>query len=450
MTSKKTILILSLALCLSSFPALAATPPKPSASCTKLGITKDYNGKTYKCIKSGKKLVWNKGIVIKTAAPAATPTPNSSSTSTPTPSPNTTLKLPLAGDPPLPFDGCGFGWYYYRINNGVMERSFYPDKGYVASDSRPNSSFDSVRVNAYEAIRNHKSTNMNLPTIDYRVSQGFPKDIFSYLKEQLETQMAYWSDRFKPNAKVIATFTTEMDVSILSPETTSNYEDALEVAKVYADPIKNGYVSCGWRNGISGAHTLWNGPNYGSIGFWIVFPSYHNGNYWLPKNLPHEITHGIQDLMWITSDYPSGTKNVYNLIEGGAEIFGTALSHPNIGWYNDAITSMIVSNYLGDKKNQIFPQNVSDILSMLSVSERNDNGLGSTWAYTVGFHLWEYVIANYGFDSYWSIVRNVQSASSYDDTIKVSLGISKAQLYENAAPYILKQFKIALSSYDNK
>lgn len=87
---------------------------------------------------------------------------------------------------------------------------------------------------------------------------------------------------------------------------------------------------------------------------------------------------------------------------------------------------------------------------MLATSERNDNGLGSAWAYTVGFHLWEYVIANYGFDSYWSIVRNVQSASSYDDAIKASLGISKAQLYENAAPYILKQFKIALSSFDNK
>ncbi|MFZ9463554.1 MAG: type II secretion system F family protein, partial [Vulcanococcus sp.] len=37
-------------------------------------ITKDYNGKTYKCVKSGKKLVWNKGIVIKTAAPAITKT----------------------------------------------------------------------------------------------------------------------------------------------------------------------------------------------------------------------------------------------------------------------------------------------------------------------------------------------------------------------------------------
>jgi len=331
-----------------------------------------------------------------------------------------------------------------------MERSFYPDKEYVASDPRSNASFDPIRVKAYEAIRNHKSTNTNVPTIEYRVSPGFPKDVLSYLKDQLETQVVFWSDRFKPNAKVLASFTTEMDVSILSPDITSNYEDALEVAKVYLDPAKNGYISCGWRNGISGAHTLWKGPNYGSIGFWIIFPSRHDGSYWLPKNLPHEITHGIQDLIWITSDYPSGTKNVYNLIEGGAEIFGTALSHPNIGWYNDAINSMIVSNYLGDKKNQIIPKNVNDILSMLIASEINDNSLGSTWAYTVGFHLWEYVIAIYGFDSYWNIVKNVQSASSYDDAIKATLGISKTQLYADAAPYILKQFKMALTSYDNK
>jgi hypothetical protein len=360
------------------------------------------------------------------------------------------VSLPVAGDPPLPFEGCGYGWFYYRINNGVIERSFYPDKGYVSSDPRPNTSFDPIRVKAYEAIRNHKSIISNNPTIEYRISPGFPKDVLSYLKDQLETQVVYWGDRFKPDAKVLATFTTEMDSSILSPEFTSNYEDALEVSKIYLDPTKGGYLSCGWRNGISGAHALWNGPNYGSIGFWIIFPSKNNGSYWLPKNLPHEFTHGIQDLIWITSGYPSGTKNVYNLIEGGAEIFGTALSHPNIGWYSDAINRMIVDNYLGDKKNQIIPQDVNDILSMLTASEKNDNIIGSTLAYTVGFHLWEYVIANYGFDSYWKIVKTVQATSSYDDAIKESIGITKSQLYTNSSPYILKQFKNALSAYANK
>ena len=73
---KRTICALSLVLCLSSLPALAATPPKSGAVCTKQGITKDYKGKTYTCIKSGKKFVWNKGVLVVSPTPSPTPSPS--------------------------------------------------------------------------------------------------------------------------------------------------------------------------------------------------------------------------------------------------------------------------------------------------------------------------------------------------------------------------------------
>ena len=63
---------LSLAL-LASTPALGAV--KAGATCKKIGTTKFYKGKTYTCVKSGKKLVWNKSVAIKTAAPTPTPSP---------------------------------------------------------------------------------------------------------------------------------------------------------------------------------------------------------------------------------------------------------------------------------------------------------------------------------------------------------------------------------------
>ena len=111
---------------------------------------------------------------------------------------------------------------------------------------------------------------------------------------------------------------------------------------------------------------------------------------------------------------------------------------------------MILERYIGYAPTRIIPQSTEDILAMLKRSEVNDNEAGTQWAYTVGFHLWEYLIATYGFDSYWDIVKNVQSANSYDEAIKQAIGISKSQLYSDAAPYILKQFKIALASYDKK
>jgi hypothetical protein len=54
--------------------------------------------------------------------------------------------------------------------------------------------------------------------------------------------------------------------------------------------------------------------------------------------------------------------------------------------------------------------------------------------------LYEWVIAKYGFDSYIKILENLPKYSNFSDTLKASLGISKNELYQNAAPYILGAF----------
>jgi M6 family metalloprotease-like protein len=67
-----------------ALPATSAV--KPGTTCKKVGQKTIYKGKTYTCVKSGKKLIWNKGVAIKTSAPI----PNSSPTPTPTPAPSPT------------------------------------------------------------------------------------------------------------------------------------------------------------------------------------------------------------------------------------------------------------------------------------------------------------------------------------------------------------------------
>lgn len=68
-------LILSATLIISilSIPAFAANP-KAGAICPKAGNTQIYAGKKFTCVKSGKKLVWNSGVVIKPTT-KATPSP---------------------------------------------------------------------------------------------------------------------------------------------------------------------------------------------------------------------------------------------------------------------------------------------------------------------------------------------------------------------------------------
>jgi cytochrome b involved in lipid metabolism len=67
-------------------PAAHAKAPVPGSKCTKLKITQIYQGKKFTCIKSGKKLIWSKGVLIKVAlTPTPTPTPTLTPTPTPTP-----------------------------------------------------------------------------------------------------------------------------------------------------------------------------------------------------------------------------------------------------------------------------------------------------------------------------------------------------------------------------
>ena len=80
-------------------PSQAATIA--GTKCTKVGTTKTVSKVKYFCVKSGTKLIWNKGTVIKTtpkpsvsatAKPSvsATPTPSQSATQSPSPSKSAT------------------------------------------------------------------------------------------------------------------------------------------------------------------------------------------------------------------------------------------------------------------------------------------------------------------------------------------------------------------------
>ncbi len=89
MKHTRLFLVFLLSLSLVTAPSFAAV--KAGTKCTKVGATSTTGGKKYTCIKSGNKLVWNKGVTVKAAAktelnpvfkpvdptPSATPTPTS-------------------------------------------------------------------------------------------------------------------------------------------------------------------------------------------------------------------------------------------------------------------------------------------------------------------------------------------------------------------------------------
>ena len=95
-------LAVGLVLALIPISVNAAQKVNAGATCKVLNQKVPYLNKTYTCIKSGKKLVWNKGVSIPQATPIPTPTltpitkptPTPTPSAIPTPSPSATTPTP--------------------------------------------------------------------------------------------------------------------------------------------------------------------------------------------------------------------------------------------------------------------------------------------------------------------------------------------------------------------
>jgi hypothetical protein len=98
MTRARVFLALLLSFSLISAPTFAAV--KAGAKCTKAGATALAGGKKFTCVKSGTRLVWNKGVTVKVASkPSSTPVAKPvEPTSTPTPT-TTSSVPPKTSDP---------------------------------------------------------------------------------------------------------------------------------------------------------------------------------------------------------------------------------------------------------------------------------------------------------------------------------------------------------------
>jgi hypothetical protein len=81
----KKLLSIFIALALFTTPMSAVAAVKAGDVCKKAGSTATASGKKFTCIKSGKKLIWNKGVAVAKPKPVETVVPEATPTPSPTP-----------------------------------------------------------------------------------------------------------------------------------------------------------------------------------------------------------------------------------------------------------------------------------------------------------------------------------------------------------------------------
>ena len=214
LSMKLRVVLITLLLLAPLTPSISDTPPKAGAICSKAGIAKNYNGKKYTCVKNGKKLVWNKGVIIKVAAPKPAPTPipspshSVSQSSKPSLTPNT---QPSSGSSPASSPSSNalpsYGDFY--ANPSRSSQSW--DKCKITETSSQRLAFSKYSLKSisgfpmtYSRIPEKGSINFLAIPVDWADAPGDEK-LLREVKNQLDLHSEWWNVVSEGNLKINST-----------------------------------------------------------------------------------------------------------------------------------------------------------------------------------------------------------------------------------------------------
>ena len=418
--------ILCLSLCLSLIPLHAVSAQKVfSGQTCKISQQKVlFKGSTYTCIKSGKKLVWSKGVPTpKKSVPTATPTP--------TATPKAISDVP--GNGPT-------GRFQYRFIDGVMQRKNI-DGIWRSDDSRPASSFDQIRKAAFDSIRSlPNSTPRYSFVVKNNIEENYPSDLAGHIQNAIQDFNKLMSQYLTSNVNVDLILLTEKDDRFLREDLPKlldygNYAFVMDNLKSYVTQ-ESFYNRSGTGGGTAGFIDSENRAYY--LGHTASIAKLET--FW-PQIAPHEMAHVLQFYLsrGTSSNCGEGqecSKFHGHSIEGSANTLGMAIAFPILPWYSDEMDK-ILKNGIRGYKSQISVKNKEDAISLFKLIESRNTEMSQEFSYSAGQVLWEYFIGTYGFKKWIEFNLNIPKTSNFSENLKYTVGIDKQGFYEAAAPYFL-------------
>ena len=247
---------------------------KPGGACKKLGQISTTNGYKYSCVKSGKKLVWNKGVKLPTPKPTMTPTPTPAAVTTPTPAPSTTVSVMK----PITLDNLDYKEVYLASR---AEVSKYVANGFT-----------------------------NDGAINFQVGENVEPWRVEIAKNEINSAVKLWSSFFKPTSMTIIWYSSK-DI----------------------DWAKAKYEAAGgnpdWASGFSGCSAQYCGNASASLmgGTKFLFEQgleFRDQGLWNRSTAAHEYSHLAQ--FGLSAPTNLGALPWWS-VEGGAQFYGEAIGY---------------------------------------------------------------------------------------------------------------------------
>jgi len=399
------------------FSSSSSSSSIESSVCKSQSLTKSSGGSDFICEKNGTKLIW--ADKAKSSRYAVGPTSR----------------------------------LVYKYVDGEQQR-LNQYQIWQSQDFRTESDFDPIRVAAYGSLNSLAidEDHSNI-SFDYLIRPGFPADIAESIKLQSTGVAQKLSPFFDKTISIKLILVTEKDKDFIDKELPrivpkNDWQGALDSISSY-QTLESFYT----RGGTGGGTASYLPAE--KFGYYIGHTSSlaTMQTYW-PEVAPHEMTHVVQGFFanGFASNFPDGhpkAKWSRHLIEGSANTVGMGLGFSQLGWYSDEMDNLLADSIdYGRSENsstfdKSFPmKDVKDSVSLIQQMEATGPGYSviSDLSYSAGQFVWEFYIGNYGFNKYIELLKSL-NGSSLDEGLKKTIGKSKDEFYQEAAPYLLSNWQ---------
>lgn len=372
---------------------------RSGAPCPKLKMVANFAGYKYTCVKSGKKLIWSKGVLI-----SQTPT---------------TLQSPAPKTVPEP-------------EKTIPEKSIY----------------QKAKLKAYNDLRNAADSGSaeNISLV-LHIGESFPADLKNLYLKQVDYASRLYSDFFSKKELINIYLYTEKDASVIKADSNLNfnYSDFDRWFKSWGEGKSQEH-----NIGLASYYLLRNSPPQGHAGLAVFSGSNINSiRLYGIQVMPHEYWHIVQDYyMQSGRGVKFSDQDSYDLFfpptfrEGSTNTISFALASNSFEDYLK-LYNEFVSSKKSDLNMEIFKslKSEQDVIKALeSIEIRSKNPEAHEASYLLGQLLYEWVISEYGFEGYRKLILNQLVGSNFEDNLKTSLGVTKSELYRKAAGHILAAF----------
>ena len=404
---RKSHLFIAITLLVTLAAPVQAATPKAGAKCTKAGVTATTGGKKFTCVKSGTKLVWNKGVAIKKPTPVATPTATPTPEPSPSPTPTTTLTpTPEPSPTPTPTPApIVLTWDNVAANVDQIPANVY-NKAQLHFDPSYQIKF---KLNVLVGPNTKPSVINPIAAITYAAS------MMRNYKQPDEVWIIYYNFVDKDWAKRV--FQEKDGSSWLSTQVDS------------ACPNEE---NC--ENGSGGNLKNWQG--FAQMGIpknpWWSDRSQH------PTLDIHEFTHTVQSYQRKPAFSDWTSENPAWFSEGHATLFDKLGSSNSLASYNFQ-RNWVINRLPADATLKDFsPANILRFYDALAPGKVNP--AMRNYVYTLGFSTLEALVAIAGIDSAMELVLQNTTGKTFNQAFKSVYGIEWAAAAPILAEVVSKQY----------